>query len=544
MTIYPHMKIIFVFIIYFFFLVYNHSAKALDSNFKNIRQLLEYLQTEDKLPILQEPVYTRDLLMDIYQSIEFKPLWDDRFYAMQCIEALAESYKFGFLPEDYHVPILTSLYNTELADDNPQFDVLLTDGLLLYSHHLLNGKLNPKDFFFSWNFPQRYIYQDSIRDFLKIARKEKVLEDLNEHHPSFAIYWLLVKEREKWIEVEQEAGKLEPILLDKAIKPGDSAKVFGVILKRLKQLKYAHDTIIIINQYDSSFLSTIINFQFSHGLEQDGVIGIKTIEYINMPVKMRIDIIDVNLERLRWLSGGAEDYMVFVNIAGFHLSVVKDKHIIWDTPVMTGTIDTQTPVFTSQLKYLVFNPTWTVPRGILYRSLFNKMKSDPAFITTNNYTLYDSNGFSIDPAKLNWDTITFKNFRFSVIQNPGPNNAMGVVKFMFPNQYAIYLHDTPSKTLFSKSARAFSNGCIRVKDPIILAKILLDDENKYSEQKLKELINSKITKTVFLKESVNILLVYFTVDMDKNGRVVFYEDIYQRDPAILDKLRTPLKAGL
>ena len=517
---------------------------AVESNFQNIRQLIEYLQTESILPGFQEPVHNRDILMEIYESTNFKPLWEDKNYAYQCIEALSGSDQYGLLPEDYHVKLLQSLYEKDLIKENPSFDVLLTDGLLLYSHHLLNGKLNPKDFFLSWNFPQRIVYQDSIKDFLKNARREKVLDDLREHHPSFDIYWKLVKERERWLRIEENTDGWDPIMIGKAIKPGDSTPVFSRILIRLKQLEFLEEQAATTDRYDSIYMSSVLNFQRSHGLDPDGVVGNKTIQYLNMPIKTRIQKIEANLERLRWLSGGADDNMVFVNIAGFHLTVVKDRSIVWDTPVMTGTVDTQTPVFTSQVKYLVFNPSWTVPRGILYRSLFDKMKADPSFITKNNYSILDNAGNTIDPSGIGWDSLSFKDFRYTVVQNPGPANAMGVVKFMFPNQYSIYLHDTPSKSLFSKSARAFSNGCIRVKDPLVLARLLLNDENRYSMDKIKGIVDSRVTKTIFLKEPVTILLVYFTVDTDQSGGIVFYEDIYHRDQPIIDKLKTPIGSDL
>ncbi len=538
------MIILRIFSLLLLWLSFYNSLATEGTNFQNIRQLIEYLQTESILPVLHEPVYNRDLLMEIYESNNFKPLWEDKNYAYQCIEALSGSDQYGLLPEDYHVKLLLSLYEDDLIQDNPPFDVLLTDGLLLYSHHLLNGKLNPKDFFFSWNFPQRTVYQDSIKDFLKNARKEKVLEDLRQHHPSFDIYWKLVKERERWLLIQQKSDEWEPLIIGKAIKPGDSTTVFSKILVRLQQLEFLGENVPMTDRYDSIYMSSVINFQRLHGLDPDGVIGSKTIQYLNLPVKNRIQRIEANLERLRWLSGGADNNMVFVNIAGFHLSVVKDKNTVWDTPVMTGAVDTQTPVFTSQLKYLVFNPSWTVPRGILYRSLFAKMKADPSFVTKNNYSILDGTGQVIDPSNIGWDTLSFKNFRYTVVQNPGSGNAMGVVKFMFPNQYSIYLHDTPSKSLFSKSARAFSNGCIRVKDPLILAQLLLDDENRYSADKIKAIVDSHITKTVFLREPVAIMLVYFTVDTNQWGEIVFYEDIYGRDQAILDKLKTPIGSTL
>lgn len=518
-----------------------YNARATDTNFRNIRQLVEYLQTDPVLPVLQEPVYLPDIMMEIYQENDFKPLWDKMQYAETVVDELSGVDAYGLLPDDYHVTQLQTILQLNNDRNNPQFDVLLTDGLLLLSHHLLNGKLNPADFAFTWNFPQRKYYEDSIHLFISTIKRERVLDELQEHHPAFEIYKLLVKEREKWVNIRDQFDQLRPLVYSKTIKPGDTAELFCSITDRLKLLNLFPATYAEQCFYDSIYLPYIEKFQLLNGIHNDGVIGKQTVNAINVPAEQRIGMIDANLERIRWLAGGYDDNMVFVNIAGFHLYVIRNKEIIWDTPVMTGAVNTQTPVFTSPLTYIVFNPSWTVPRSILKESMFARMKADPSYIDNNNLYLMDQNGKVVNPQDLDWSTMTLFNFPYTVVQKPGPGNALGQVKFMFPNKYSIYLHDTPSKSLFSQTSRAFSHGCIRVKDPLVLAKILLDDDNKYNDQKIRDIINTGTTKTVFLKDPITVLLTYFTVDIDQQENVIFREDIYHRDPAILEKLKTPLK---
>ena len=246
------------------------------------------------------------------------------------------------------------------------------------------------------------------------------------------------------------------------------------------------------------------------------------------------------MDRLRWISRDLSDDFVVVNIAGFELYYLQDKHLVWETPVMTGTVQHQTPIFTRRLKYVEFNPTWTVPRSIIGRSLLPKFKANPQYPEDNDYVLYDQQGEAVDPHSIDWQAATLSNFPYRVVQQPGEKNALGQIKFIFPNEYAIYLHDTPSRALFSRSARAFSSGCVRVKDPLKFAEILLDDPEEWSLANVEAMIASrKPQERVFLDRDVDVMLMYWTTGPSNSGQLKFYSDVYGLDEAALAALDAP-----
>ena len=197
---------------------------------------------------------------------------------------------------------------------------------------------------------------------------------------------------------------------------------------------------------------------------------------------------------------------------------------------MTGTVVHQTPIFTARLKYLEFNPTWTVPRSIIGRSLFPKFSANPQYVLDNDYVLYDRSGVAADPLAIDWSAYNGQNFPYRVVQQPGAKNALGQVKFMFPNHHAVYLHDTASRQLFSRSARAFSAGCIRVKDPLEFAEVLLDDPQKWSLPQIKSLVDSRAPQQVVrFDREIDVALMYWTTSPTRGGRVQFHPDVYNKD---------------
>ena len=239
----------------------------------------------------------------------------------------------------------------------------------------------------------------------------------------------------------------------------------------------------------------------------------------------------------------SDDYVV-VNIAGYELYYMRNKQLQWETPVMVGTIDTRTPIFQARLRYLEFNPTWNTPRSLIRRSLFPKFKANPQYVIDKRYKLYDGKGGEVDPLSIDWNAYTARTFPYRVVQMPGPANAMGRVKFMFPNQHAVYLHDTPSRELFSRSQRAFSAGCIRVKNPLELARVLLDDPANWSADSIAALVDSGAPQQVAsIQRKVDVLLMYWTVSPTSGGRIQFHHDIYQLDPAALAALDAPQRSS-
>ena len=213
--------------------------------------------------------------------------------------------------------------------------------------------------------------------------------------------------------------------------------------------------------------------------------------------------------------------------------------LIWQTPVMVGSINTRTPIFRKRLRYLEFNPTWNVPRSLVARNLYSRFATQPDYIDTMGYQFFNAGG-EVNPETIDWGAYTGANFPYRVIQNPGPENAMGRVKFMFPNRHAVYLHDTPSRALFQRSQRAFSAGCIRVSDPLELARLLLNDPDKWSANQIQALVDgAEPQQVVQMQRPVDVLLMYWTVSPEDSQRLEFHDDVYGLDAPALAALDAP-----
>jgi murein L,D-transpeptidase YcbB/YkuD len=278
-------------------------------------------------------------------------------------------------------------------------------------------------------------------------------------------------------------------------------------------------------------------------LDADGIVGPATLRALNVPVEQRIDQLRLNLERTRWVFEDIEEDFVLVNIAGFRAYVVHDREIVWETKVQVGRPYHQSPVFRDEIKYVVFNPTWTVPYSIATREMLPRIKSDPQYFQTREFDIKNRDGQLVDPETIDWAEVSPRSFGYTFVQRPGPNNALGRVKFIFPNEHAVYLHDTPSKPLFDVAERAFSHGCIRVENPFDLAEILLGSDD-WGREQIDATIESRETKTVFLAEPLPVLILYWTAEVDPDGLVHFYNDVYDRDQRIATALDAPFTIEL
>ena len=215
--------------------------------------------------------------------------------------------------------------------------------------------------------------------------------------------------------------------------------------------------------------------------------------------------------------------------------IIKKREIDYQCRVVVGKQYHKTPVFKSDIKYVVFNPTWTVPYSIASKEMLPKLKKDPNYLQNRNMVLL-SGDKEVNPSTVDFNQYSQKNFPYTIRQEPGPNNALGLVKFIFPNKYSVYLHDTPSKSKFEKTERAFSHGCVRVKDPLILAEQLLGEKG-YDSNKIAEVIKSKETKNVYLSNPMPVMIMYWTCYVNTEGRIYFFRDIYGRDKKVLKELK-------
>jgi murein L,D-transpeptidase YcbB/YkuD len=249
---------------------------------------------------------------------------------------------------------------------------------------------------------------------------------------------------------------------------------------------------------------------------EDGVIGKNMIQEMNTPVEKRIEQLVVNMERCRWVPFSLEGEYMVVNIPSYKLYVYRNDSLLWDMNVVTGKPLSKTVIFNGDLKYVVFSPYWNVPPSILQDDVIPGIKRDSSYLEKHNMEIVDN----------------------VIREKPGPNNSLGRVKFLFPNSYNIYLHDTPSKSLFNENSRAFSHGCIRLAEPKKLAMYLLRNDSTWTEMKIDSAMNAGEEKWVRLKETVPVFIAYFTAWVDRKGKLNLRPDIYKNDDRLVDMMLT------
>jgi murein L,D-transpeptidase YcbB/YkuD len=303
---------------------------------------------------------------------------------------------------------------------------------------------------------------------------------------------------------------------------------------------YISETIEDKYLFDQSLYEQVIRFQLRNGLVADGVVGKATIEAMNIPVEDRIATIEANLERWRWLSNDLGERYIKVNIANFDLQIIEKDDMVFSTEAIVGLTSRETPVFSSIMTYLVLNPDWTVPPTILNTDIVPSVISNPDYLTEKNLKILRIDGTEVDPSSIDWINIVATGFPYRIHQEPGPENALGRVKFMFPNQYSVYIHDTPNHKLFGRSDRSLSSGCIRVNDPMALAAWLMKDSPAWTPEQIKNVIDLGKERTVNLVKPIQVHIVYLTAWASNDGLVYFRKDIYDRDQPLLAALKHDL----
>ncbi|MFN8392924.1 MAG: L,D-transpeptidase family protein [Bdellovibrionota bacterium] len=308
-----------------------------------------------------------------------------------------------------------------------------------------------------------------------------------------------------------------------ALSPGASDSRVPILVDRLRATDDLQSSGPFTSRYSDEIVDCVRAFQRRHGLEPDGVVGKETVDAMNVSVDERIHELMVNLERWRWLDRELGERFVMVNVAGFELVFVQrneDKStVLFRTPVIVGQPFLSTPVFSGRIQYVELNPYWNVPKSIEVNEIEPKLRKNPNYLVTQHMELVDDNG---------WQHLR---------QTPGPWNALGAIKFVFPNPYDVYLHDTPSKALFRERKRTFSHGCIRVKDPLELAELLLGGESAgWSAHRLKDIVGEGRNVKVALSEKIPIHIVYRTAWVDVDGSINFRSDVYGRDGRMIEKL--------
>ena len=515
-----------------------------------IRVEVEQLRESGILSIGGVDIAAGNLLAEVYERRNFAPNWTNRDEIGELITVIKNTDKDGLDPADYHLREAEYVYrelgagNLQSAHEQAALDVMLTDSLFRVAYHLRFGKVNPNNLDTNWNFKRELGDQPPAVRMQQAMDAPSLQTFLDELAPRGPIYKRLRVALADYRELAA-AGGWPSVAEGPTLKPGATDERVATIARRLAVTADIADAAPYASSavYDEALEAGVRKFQARHGLDSDGVIGPATLRAMNVPVESRIEQLRLNLERARWVFDSLSDNFIIVNIAGFRAYVVRDTNIVWQTQVQVGRSYHQTPVFRDEMKYVVFNPTWTVPYSIATKEMLPRIKKDPTYFDTRDFDIKDRSGALIDPKSIDWSSLSRGNFPYTFVQRPGPRNALGRVKFIFPNEHSVYLHDTPSKALFGRAERAFSHGCVRVQNPFDLAEVLLGSDG-WDQDKIKATLDSLETKTVYLPEALPVLLLYWTADIGQTGDVHFYTDVYERDARITKAMAAPFKAEL
>ena len=516
------------------------AATAKEAAGNQLCDRIEQIQQTQRLSIGGDAISSIHLITEFYDRRNYTLAWQSDRNIGELLAMIEASREEGLLPTDYHQAALKSMLGAYRAGniapcDRADLDILLTDALLRLGYHYIFGKVNPRDLNAEWNLQRKIEGRDPVEVMQAAIDAVSLAAFLQKLAPTSPLYDEFKKALAEYRAIEAQGGWPQ-VAPGPTLKPGMPDERIAVIRERLLvtgdllDASSSNPTV-----YDEKLEEAVIRFQKRHVLDVDGVVGKATLAAMNVPVADRIDQIRVNMERARWVYRNLPDEFIVTDIAGFHTAIIKNRKVIWESAVQVGKPYRETPVFQDTMKYIVFNPTWTVPPTILEQDILPKLRKDPEYLRKKNMRVIDSKGKNVDPATIDWANTTRRNFPYMIRQDPGPKNALGRIKFMFPNKHAVYLHDTPHKSGFKRAERTFSSGCIRVEKPFELAEILLNDPDNWSQEDIRKAIESKQTKSVRLKKQIPVYLLYWTVG-SRDGMFYFKPDVYSRDGKVLAAL--------
>ena len=510
-----------------------------------IQRHVERIQAGGDAAIDAEAVASVQVLPTLYEQRNYTRIWTRPDSVNQLFDTLDSVDEDGLDASDYHTAALKALRDQigENTAADPalaaKFDILLTDSLIRLGYHLLVGKVDPLELDNNWNMEFTIGDLDTTLELATAIQQGKVTGLVNRLRPQAPIYANLKAALARYRNIEQRGG-WQPITPGPTLKPGMSDARVSELRKRLAASGDLASADLTSSLFDDDVETAVRKFQQLHGMEADGLVGKATLAAMNVPLQARIDQIRVNLERARWVLGNLPDEYVMTDIAGFRVTYMRDNEVIWRSRAQVGKPYRKTPVFRSEITYLDINPTWTVPPTILYQDIIPKLRKDPDYLNRKDMRVLEYSGKAVDASTIDWSRYANGGFPYMIRQNPGPQNALGRIKFMFPNKHSVYLHDTPNKSLFGRTQRAFSSGCIRVENPFDFAQLLLKSD-RWNKARIMEIVASRKTTSVPLPSPVTVILLYWTVNADDDGQVVFKRDIYNRDGLVLAALKSPFR---
>lgn len=521
---------------------------------ERIRTRIEAAAVVTELRAGDEPVYASLVLPEFYERRLYRPAWSDERgptrLADDLVSALRRADLEGLRSEHYHLAGIEAVLAGVRADAKSgpaitpdrcaELDLLLTDAFLVYGAHLLAGRVNPETLRPEWLANRRTADVAAVLEAaLASGNIAGILETLV---PPQSGYRRLRDALARYRELAASGGW--PAIPDgSALRRGDRGPPVAALRERLR----LEDNLGPAEEqegelFDEALEQSVTKFQRCHGLAADGVVGAETRAELNVRVERRVEQLELNLERWRWLPQDLGQRHIIVNIAAFELEVVEKEAVVLAMRVVVGRLYHRTPVLSDTMRYIVLNPYWHVPRSIATEELLPKVRQDPSYLAREKLRVFPNSGpdaGEVDPTTVDWSAITPANFPFRLRQDPGPLNALGRIKFMFLNKFNIYLHDTPAGPLFEEAQRDFSHGCIRIQQPIELAVYLLRQDPRWNRDALLRALESAVDRTVPLPEPMPIHLLYWTAWADVDGAIQFRPDIHDRDAPLWKALRAP-----
>ncbi|EGV33131.1 ErfK/YbiS/YcfS/YnhG family protein [Thiorhodococcus drewsii AZ1] len=469
------------------------------------------------------PLLSGRLLADFYAQRDDAFVWTDPARVRALLALIEASESDGFSPSDFHAETLKAMsaggaLTASGESERIAMDILLSDALLRYVHHTRYGKVDPVILDPKWN-DRPPVSADKLIAEMSGALDAESMSTFLASRIQEPFWYRDLKQSLASYLAKAHLKDLSSLPGGRLLAQGDRDPRVGMVRERLRLL--GADSLadpLDPTRFDADLRQAVMDFQRRQGLSHDGVVGPATIAALNSPFdEQKLNQMRINLERMRWLYQDLPADYLFVDVADYQVRLIRAGEILWTTRVVVGTPDAQTPMFRDSMEHLVFNPTWTVPVSI--QKAMGRVSA--------RYTLVDRRtGHKVSGGNAS----NYKRYR--VVQQPGPKNALGRVKFMFPNRHAVYLHDTPSKSLFGRSRRALSHGCVRVENPEHLAELVLQGSS-WDRAAIDRVIGAKRTRYVNLDQELPVLLYYLTAYADASG-VHFRPDVYGRDQALRD----------
>jgi len=518
---------------------------------------LKSLAIEYKIDSKTNMICNPDLLFDFYLHRKIKPVWVTKdglnHKAEIFIKTIIEADHEGLDASIYHRDDILSLVrilelNSVLDAFEPakyaELELLLTDAFFSYGFHLSEGVVEPNQTNVDWHIekPNKNLLK-ILRTSLHNEKLEELVDILQPHHSGY----LRLKSALLKYQNIKKFGGWPKIPVGLKLRKGDTEKRIADLRSRLLISGDLSGSKRGDREYfDEALESGIKKFQARNGLKTDGVVGSNTLSALNISVEDRIEQIKLNMERWRWLPQDLGKRYILVNTANFELDIIENGQTVTSTRAIVGKKKRPTPALSRKITYMELNPYWNIPHKIAINDVLPCIKNDSNYLKDKSIRIFENwedGAKEVNPESIDWNRVTKKNFGYKLRQDPANSNALGRVKFIFPNKFSIYLHDTPARTLFNKTKRIFSSGCIRIEKPMELAAYLLTDNSKWTYEKLTAAVDSKKTRTILLSDPMNIHILYWTAWVDKNGTVNFRDDIYGRDRqlniALNEKIHSP-----